>query len=61
MDSWDATYGVKKLDEGTYSDDFHTFGLYWDEHELVRGERQKYDKTKQRNVDRVPNTAHSTV
>lgn len=36
MDSWDATYGVKKLDKGTYNDDFHTFGLYWDEHELVR-------------------------
>lgn len=38
MDAWDKTYGVYTLDEaeGTFNDDFHTFGLYWDENEMVR-------------------------
>ncbi|CAN0135126.1 unnamed protein product [Ectocarpus fasciculatus] len=36
MDAWDETYGVYTLDEaeGTFNDDFHTFGLYWDENEM---------------------------
>ena len=25
------THAEKKLDSGTFADDFHTFGLYWDE------------------------------
>eukprot|EP00752_Nemacystus_decipiens_P007385 g6605.t1 len=34
MDSWDQTYGTYALEEGTFNDDFHTFGLYWDEKEM---------------------------
>lgn len=36
MDSWDLTYGTIKLDGRTFNDDFHTFGLYWDETQMVR-------------------------
>lgn len=41
MDSWDMTYGVYTLeeDEGTFNDDFHTFGFYWDDKEMVRQKR----------------------
>lgn len=37
MDSWDQTYGVHTLDgdEGTFNDEFHTFGFYWDEKNMV--------------------------
>ncbi|CAM9391044.1 unnamed protein product [Laminaria digitata] len=34
MDSWDLTYGTMKLDGSTFNDDFHTFGLYWDETQM---------------------------
>ncbi|CAM9956145.1 unnamed protein product [Scytosiphon promiscuus] len=36
MDSWDKTYGTYALgsDKGTFNDDFHTFGFYWDENEM---------------------------
>lgn len=39
MDSWDQTYGTYALgkDKGTFNDDFHTFGFYWDENEMVSG------------------------
>lgn len=37
MDSWDQTYGTYTLEgEDTFNDDFHTFGFYWDEKEMVR-------------------------
>ena len=30
------TYGVTRLDKGTtFNDDFHVFGLYWDETQMV--------------------------
>lgn len=44
MDSWDMTYGTLKLDEETFNDDFHVFGLYWDDKQMVRVLKKHYDK-----------------
>lgn len=45
MDSWDMSYGKMKLDSGTFNDDFHTFGLYWDETHMVRRRRCRWRLT----------------
>lgn len=36
MDAWSDTFASNTLEEGTFNDDFHVFGLYWDENEMVR-------------------------
>lgn len=46
MDSWDMTYGTLKLDEETFNDDFHVFGLYWDDKQMVRVLNKYYNKKK---------------
>ncbi|CAN0317576.1 unnamed protein product [Ascophyllum nodosum] len=35
MNSWNMTFGATRLDKGTtFNDDFHVFGLYWDETQM---------------------------
>lgn len=47
MDCWEKTYGIKQADEGTFNDDFHIFGLYWDEYVMVRAKRSAYHRKRQ--------------